>query len=103
MRNRQIRLKNIQVGDGHPCSLVAEIGLNHNGEVATAHELIEAAAKSGGNLVKFQKRSPADLATEAFLDAPFAKCPQLGQTQREVRTRLELSLGEYEATPRNSV
>ncbi len=95
MRNRQIRLKNIQVGDGHPCSLVAEIGLNHNGEVATAHELIEAAAKSGANLVKFQKRSPADLATEAFLDAPFAKCPQLGQTQREVRTRLELSLGEF--------
>ena len=95
MENRQIRLKHTAVGDGRPCSLVAEIGLNHNGNAATAHELVEAAAKAGANLVKFQKRSPADLATEAFLDAPFPKCPQLGQTQREVRTRLELSLDEF--------
>ncbi len=86
----------ITVGEGVPIQVIAEIGLNHNGRYELASELIEAAAAAGADFVKFQKRSPADLATAAFLDSPFAKCPDLGKTQREVRERLELSMKEYQ-------
>ena len=63
----------IEIGDGLPTYLIAEIGLNHNGSEELAKEMVHAAALSGANFVKFQKRSPADLATAAFLDAPFEK------------------------------
>ena len=85
----------IEVGDGLPTHLIAEIGLNHNGSEELARDMIRAAALSGATFVKFQKRSPADLATAAFLDAPFEKCPAMGRTQREVRERLELPLAVY--------
>lgn len=85
----------LEIGGDLPPALTAEIGLNHNGSPELAKELVHAAAVSGATFVKFQKRSPADLAVAAFLDAPFAKCPALGRTQREVRQRLELSLADY--------
>ena len=85
----------IQIGDGLPTYLIAEIGLNHNGSEELARDMIKAAAQSGASFVKFQKRSPSNLASAAFLDAPFLKCPLLGTTQREVRERLELSLEAY--------
>jgi len=82
----------LDIGDGLPAVLIAEIGLNHNGSATLAHEHIDAAAKAGANMVKFQKRTPEALATAGFLDAPFHKCPQFGRTQRQVRERLELPL-----------
>lgn len=86
----------IQIGDGSPTYLIAEIGLNHNGSEELARDMIRAAAQSGASFVKLQKRSPENLASSEFLDAPFLKCPLLGTTQREVRKRLELSLDSYE-------
>ncbi len=85
----------IEIGDGLPCALIAEIGLNHNGSIELAKTLIEKAAYSGATFVKFQKRFPDALATQKFLDAPFTKCPSLGTNQRTVRERLELNLDEY--------
>jgi sialic acid synthase SpsE len=85
----------IEIGDGLPSFLIAEIGLNHNGSEELAAEMIREAVEAGASFVKFQKREPAALATAAFLDAPFEKCPQLGGTQRVVRERLELSLEAY--------
>ena len=84
-----------EIGEGLPPHLIAEIGLNHNGSFDLAKELIHQAAEAGAGFVKFQKRSPVDLAMASFLDAPFEKRPALGKTQREVRDRLELSLEEY--------
>lgn len=85
----------IEVGDGLPTALIAEIGLNHNGSEELARDMVREAALAGASFVKFQKRCPDDLATAAFLDAPFEKCPMLGRTQREVRERLELPLEAY--------
>ena len=45
------------VGDGHPCFVIAEIGINHNGDVAQAKRLISVAAAAGCSAVKFQKRT----------------------------------------------
>ncbi|WP_320172168.1 N-acetylneuraminate synthase family protein [Maridesulfovibrio sp.] len=90
----RVDIGKIDIGEGLPTLMIAEIGLNHNGSAELAHRLIDEAALSGANVVKFQKRSPADLATAEFIDQPFLKCPLFGRTQREVRERLELSEAE---------
>jgi N-acetylneuraminate synthase len=55
---RKIQIGNKPVGDGHPTYIIAEIGINHNGSVDTAKELIKAASDAGVDAVKFQKRTP---------------------------------------------
>jgi N-acetylneuraminate synthase len=49
---------NTPVGDGNPCYVVAEIGINHNGDIGLAKRLISVAVAAGCNAVKFQKRTP---------------------------------------------
>ena len=53
------------VGDGHPCFVVGEIGINHNGDIEIAKRLIQVAAAAGCNAVKFQKRTPSICVPEA--------------------------------------
>ena len=55
---REITIGKRQIGDGHPTYLVAEIGINHNGNVEIAKSLIDVAARHGMDAVKFQKRTP---------------------------------------------
>jgi len=53
------KLKNGRViGQGQPCFIIAEIGLNHNGSLDNALKLIDEAVKAGCDAVKFQKRTP---------------------------------------------
>ncbi|MFB3901889.1 MAG: N-acetylneuraminate synthase family protein [Acidobacteriota bacterium] len=91
MSEKRFTVGHVEIGEGLPCLLVAEIGLNHNGSLSLAHQHISAAALAGASMVKFQKRCPSELATAPFLDAPFPKSPLFGRTQREVRQRLEFS------------
>ncbi len=46
------------IGDGQPCYIIGEIGINHNGSLDIAKALIDGAADAGCNAVKFQKRTP---------------------------------------------
>jgi N-acetylneuraminate synthase len=55
---REIKIGNRLVGDGHPVYVVAEVGINHNGEIESAKKLITAAYHAGVDAVKFQKRTP---------------------------------------------
>ena len=55
---REVQIGNRWVGDGHPAYLVAEIGVNHNGSVEIAKQLISEAHRNGVDAVKFQKRTP---------------------------------------------
>lgn len=55
---REIKIGDRFVGDGHPTYVVAEIGINHNGDLDIAKKLILAAKDSGVDAVKFQKRTP---------------------------------------------
>lgn len=52
-----IRIGNTHVGQEHPAFIIAEIGINHNGDIALAKKLINAAVESGCGAVKFQKRT----------------------------------------------
>lgn len=47
-----------EIGAGRPCFVIAEAGINHNGDVALASELVDAAAKAGADAIKFQTHFP---------------------------------------------
>ncbi len=55
---RAVQIGNRMIGEGHPIYIIAEIGINHNGSVDTAKELIFGAVGAGADCVKFQKRTP---------------------------------------------
>ena len=55
---REVRIGDRFIGDGHPTYVVSEIGINHNGDLEIAKELITAAKEAGVDAVKFQKRTP---------------------------------------------
>ncbi len=73
--------------------LIAEIGINHNGDLAIAKKLIDAAADSGFDAVKFQKRTIDLVYTKEFLDS--ARESQWGTTQRAQKEGLEFSFDQY--------
>jgi N-acetylneuraminate synthase len=81
------------VGDEHPCYVIAEIGINHNGDIDVARRLIDIAKSAGCNAVKFQKRtveivySPEELARPR--ESPF------GTTNGDLKRALEFNLPEY--------
>jgi len=50
----EVEIAGRRVGPGQPCYVIAEAGSNHNRDLATAHRLIEVAAESGADAVKFQ-------------------------------------------------
>lgn len=81
------------VGDWHPCYVIAEIGINHNGDVDIAKKLIDVAVSAGCNAVKFQKRT-VDVVYSAEELARPRESP-FGTTNGELKRALELGLDEY--------
>ncbi len=75
------------------CFLVAEIGINHNGDLNIAKKLISEAKNSGFDAVKFQKRDINVVYSQEYLDSP-RKSPW-GETQRQQKEGLEFSLSDY--------
>lgn len=59
------------VGPGHPCFVIAEIGVNHNGDMALAKRLIDAAAGTGVDCVKFQLYKTDELVTKTAPKAAY--------------------------------
>ena len=73
---------------------IAEIGINHNGDIQNALKLIEAAKLAGCDAVKFQKRTINLVYTEEFLSSP--RESQWGHTQRDQKEGLEFGIKEYD-------
>jgi N-acetylneuraminate synthase len=73
--------------------LIAEVGINHNGDLSIAKQLIDAAADAGFDAVKFQKRTIDDVYTPEFLDSP--RESPWGSTQRAQKEGLEFSKAQY--------
>jgi N-acetylneuraminate synthase len=73
--------------------IVAEIGINHNGDMSICKELIDVASESGCNAVKFQKRDINKVYTQDFLNS-YRESPW-GTTQRDQKSGLEFDLNEY--------
>lgn len=88
--HRTIQVGTRLVGDGQPCFVLAEAGVNHNGDPVLAERLVEIAAEARADAVKFQKRSMHDLLTQDALDAPYTSRNSFGATYGEHRAKLEL-------------
>jgi N-acetylneuraminate synthase len=73
--------------------LIAEIGINHNGDMKLAKQLIDAASDAGFDAVKFQKRTIDLVYTPEFLDSP--RESPWGTTQRDQKEGLEFSESQY--------
>jgi len=63
----EIRIGDQLVGDGHPTYIIAEIGVNHNGLLELALQMIDVAVEAGVDAVKFQKRSLESLYAKKYL------------------------------------
>ena len=76
-----------------PIFIIAEIGINHNGDMSICKDLIDVALDSGCDAVKFQKRDINQVYTQEFLDSP--RESSWGTTQREQKAGLEFGIDEY--------
>lgn len=82
------------IGGGQPAYVIAEIGLNHNGEVDIAKRLIDVAAEAGADAVKFQKRTPEIATPEHMRDVP-RETPWGTMSYLDYRRRVEFGRDEY--------
>ncbi len=77
---------------------IAEIGINHNGDLSIAKDLIDVAVDAGCDAVKFQKRDLNLVYTQDFLDSP--RESSWGATQRAQKAGLEFGFDEYQEIDR---
>jgi N-acetylneuraminate synthase len=89
-----VRLGNRLVGDSEPCFIIAEIGINHNGDIDLAKRLISVAVAAGCDAVKFQKRS-VDVVYSAEELAKPRESP-FGTTNGDLKRGLEFDYYDYQ-------
>jgi len=94
MGNKKVYIADKAIGDGESCFIVAEIGINHNGDLTTAKRLISAAALAGCDAVKFQKRTP-ELCVPPEQRDVMRETPWGMMTYLEYRHRVEFGVEEY--------
>ncbi|MCP4246917.1 MAG: hypothetical protein GY778_07695 [bacterium] len=90
-----IRIGDRTVGNGQPVYVIAEAGVNHDGSVARALEMIDAAAEAGADAVKFQMFTADALVTADAAAAEYQQARAGARTQREMLRRLELGVDDF--------
>ncbi len=91
-RTAEFEISGRIVGHGHPCFIIAEAGVNHNGDMAMARGLIDAAVAAQADAVKFQTFTAASVVTAGAPKAEYQKATtEAGESQMEMIRRLELS------------
>ena len=96
MQMRRMQIGDRIIGEGQPCCIIAEIGINHGGSLDTAKELMEAAFAAGADACKFQKRTEMKkLVPEHKWHEP--KLTPWGETlpYLEYREKMEFNLEEW--------
>lgn len=93
MAGASVKIGSKTIGDGFPCFVVAEIGINHNGSMEIAKNLIDVAAASGCDAVKFQKRTVDVVYTKEELARPREN--PFGATNGDLKRGLEFSKDRY--------
>lgn len=94
-----IQVGSKRIGQGNPTFIVAEIGINHNGDLSNAKRLIDVAVMAGCDAVKFQKRNPEKAVPPEYKniirETPWGLIPYL-----EYRYKVEFGYDEYAAIDR---
>lgn len=91
---RELKLGKRIVGDGHPAYIVGEIGINHNGDLEIAKQLIDLAKWAGVDAVKFQKRTP-ELAVPADQRDKMRETPWGYISYLDYRNKVEFGEKQY--------
>ena len=90
---KTVKINDKIIGDGYPCFVTAEVGINHNGSIKLAKKLIDMAVNAGCDAVKFQKRTidivytPEELAKE--------RQSVFGETNGDLKRGLEFGFEQY--------
>jgi len=94
-----IEISGRSIGNGHPVYIVAEIGINHNGDLEIAKKLIDVAVLAGCDAVKFQKRTPELCVPpgqwDILRETPWGCIPYI-----DYKKRIEFELKEYKEIDR---
>ncbi|AMR34448.1 N-acetylneuraminate synthase [Mucilaginibacter sp. PAMC 26640] len=95
MKNGVVTLRNGRnIGDGAPCYIIAEIGINHNGSLEITKKLIDEAVTAGADAVKFQKRTPEICVPkdqwEIMRDTPWGRMSYI-----DYKRKTEFGVAEY--------
>ena len=91
---REMKIGNKLVGNGHPVYVIAEIGINHNGDLEIAKGMIDAAVHAGVDAVKFQKRTP-EVCTPPEQQKQMRQTPWGYITYLDYRYKVEFGEDEY--------
>lgn len=89
-----VSINNHNIGLGHPVFIIAEIGINHNGDLNLAKQLIDVAAQAGCNAVKFQKRTPV-ICVPPDQASTIRETPWGTMTYLEYKERIEFGKAEF--------
>jgi N-acetylneuraminate synthase len=89
----QVKIGERLVGDGAPCYVIGEIGINHNGDLGIARRLIDVAAIAGAHAVKFQKRTIEVVYSAEELARP--RESPFGTTNGDLKRGLEFGIDAY--------
>lgn len=88
-----VKIADKYIGDGHPCFIIAEIGINHNGSVELAKKMIDIASATGCSAVKFQKRTVDVVYTKEELAKE--RNSVFGSTNGDLKRGLEFGYEQY--------
>jgi len=97
---REIKIGNKLVGDGHPAYVIAEIGINHNGDLDITKQMIDAAVHAGADAVKFQKRTP-EVCTPPEQQNQMRETPWGYITYLDYRYKVEFNEEQYREIDRH--
>ena len=92
--SNHVKIGDRLIGDEHPCYIVAEIGINHNGDLDIARQLISEACNAKCDAVKFQKRTVDIVYSKEELDRP--RESPFGFTNGDLKRALEFGKSDYQ-------
>jgi N-acetylneuraminate synthase/N,N'-diacetyllegionaminate synthase len=101
MLMNELRIGNRVIGPNSPCFIIAEIGMNHNGDVELAKKTIDAAADAGADAVKFQMFTAEKLVTKDAVTYGAVK-GHLPKYQQEMYKKYELTKEQYDELKRHA-
>src|SRR3989338_5862419 len=95
MSTKIVAIDRFLIGTGNPAFIIAEAGINHNGDFILAKQMIDVAKNAGANAIKFQTFVTEELVTPGTPKAAYQKKHVSGKDQAEMLKALELSAEEF--------
>lgn len=93
---KKIKIGNKWVGEGEPCFIIAEAGINHNGDINLAKKMIDAVKKAGADCIKFQTFKAREFISDPNLTYTYkSQGKEITESQLEMFKRYEFSKEEW--------